>query len=174
MKDMQFTLNNIMKSSLQGYQLKAVAVSAKGFSHGFSESFHALIDPGAYHTCISKSIMYKILKEVFDKNGNRLQEVGAANALGVYGKSRKEPVYVLPHFYLGEMHLTDVAVTVVDTGSVQCLIGRSILHQCILTLNPELNSMHFNFKESLKQHKELVDNIVPFADVLQFAEWSIS
>jgi len=31
MRGMQFTLDNIMKSPLQGYQLKAVAVSTKGF-----------------------------------------------------------------------------------------------------------------------------------------------
>jgi len=51
MSNVQFTLENIMKSPLQGYQLKAVAVSAKGFSHGLSLPFDALIDPGAYHTC---------------------------------------------------------------------------------------------------------------------------
>ena len=172
MKGVQFTLKNIMKSPLQGYQLSAVAVSAKGYSHGFSESFDALVDSGAYHTCISKSQMDKILATVFDESGNRLQEVGKSNAMGVYGKSNREPIYILPHFYLGEIHLTKVAVTVLNTKNIQCLVGRSILHQCILTLNPKLNNMHFNFEESLKTQKQLVDDIEPFTDVFQFAEFS--
>ncbi|MCL1882364.1 MAG: retroviral-like aspartic protease family protein [Defluviitaleaceae bacterium] len=172
MNDLQFTLDNIKDSPLQGFQLKAVAVSAKGYSQGFCTPFEALIDSGAFHTCISKTIMDKILDKVFDENGNRLQEVGKSNAMGVYGKSSKESIYILPHFYLGSIHLTDVAVTVLNTKNIQCLIGRSILQQCVLTLDPEQNNMYFNFKESLKQQKRLVDNVMPFADVLQFAEFS--
>lgn len=172
MKGLQFTLNNIMKSPLQGYQLAAVAVSARGYSDGFSESFYALIDTGAYHTCISKSLMDKILTKVLDEAGNPLQEVGEANAVGVYGGSNREPIYVLPHFYLGGIHLTNVAITVLNTKNIQCLVGRSILHQCVLTLNPELNNLHFNFVEGLKEKKQLIDGIEPFTDVSQFAEWS--
>lgn len=172
MSDVVFTLKNVSKTPLRGYQLKAVAVSSKGYSQGFSNPFDALIDPGAFHTCISKSLMDKILKRVFDENGERLKEVGKANALGVYGLAKKEPIYMIPHFYLGSIHLTDVAITVLDTDNIQCLIGRSILQQCVLTLDPEHNNMQFNFKESLKQQKRLVDNVVPFADVLQFAEFS--
>ena len=172
MSDLQFTLQNIMESPMQGYQLKAVAVSAKGYSSGFSTPFYALIDSGAYHTCISKSRMDKILDKVFDENGNRLQEVGKSNTMGVYGKSNSEPIYILPHFYLGGIHLTNVAVTVLNTKNIQCLIGRSILHQCILTLNPKLNNMHFDFDESIRNQKQLIDNIEPFGDVLQFAEFS--
>ena len=172
MSDVIFTLENISETPLRGYQLNAVAVSAGGYSHGYSDSFEALIDPGAFHTCVSKSLMDKILKKIVCKNGNRLQEVGKANALGVYGKSNREPIYVLPHFYIGSIHLTDVAVTVLNTKNIQCLVGRSILQQCILTLNPEQNNMQFNFKDSLKQQKQLVDGILPFTDVLQFAEFS--
>jgi len=172
MSDVQFILENIKDTALHGYQLKAVAVSAKGYTHGFSMPFDALVDPGAFHTCVSKSLMEKILDKVVDKNGNRLQEVGKANALGVYGRPKKEPVYKIPHFYLGNIHLTDVAVTVLDTSNIQCLAGRSILHQCILTLDPEQNNMHFNFKESLKQQKALIDGLEPFAEVLQLAEFS--
>ena len=127
MSDAQFTIENIKKSSLQGYQLKAVAASAKGFSHGFSLPFDALIDPGAYHTCISKTIMDGILDEVFDMHGNQLQQAGKSNTLGVYGNVNQEPVYILPHFY---------------------------------------------FDESLKNQKQLIDNIEPFSDVFQFAEFS--
>ena len=104
MSDVTFTLNNIMKTSLQGYQLKAVAVSAGGYSCGYSDSFDALIDPGAFHTCISKQLMDKIIQKVFTVNGNQLQEVGNANTLGVYGRPNKEPIYVLPHFNLGSIH----------------------------------------------------------------------
>jgi len=172
MSDVTFTLDNTMKTSLQGYQLKAVAVSANGYSCGYSDSFDALIDPGAFHTCISKSLMDKILKRVFDENDNPLQEVGKSNALGVYGNPNKEPIFILPHFYLGSIHLKNVAVTVLNTKNIQCLVGRSILHQCILTLDPGLNNMCFSFKESLKKQKQLVDNIVPFTEVLQFAEFS--
>ena len=174
MSDVTFTLDNIMKTPLQGYQLKAVAVSAGGYSYGYSDSFHALIDPGAFHTCISKSLMDKIMQRVFSINGKPLQEIGKANALGVYGKPNKEPIYVLPHLYLGSIHLTDVAITVVNTNNIQCLVGRSILHQCILTLNPEANNMQFNFKGSLKQQKQMIDDIKPFTDVFQFAEFSNS
>ena len=81
MNGLQFTLENIMESSLQGYQLKAVVVSARGYPHGFSTPFYALIDSGAYHTCISKSRMDKILDKVFDENGSRLQEVGKSNTI---------------------------------------------------------------------------------------------
>ena len=168
MSNIIFTLDNIKTSPLQGYQLKAVAVSAGGYSQGFSESFDALIDSGAYHTCISKNLMDKILQELVDENGNRLQEAGKAATIGVYGKPNQEPIYVLPHFYLGGIHLTEVAVTVLNTKNIQCLVGRSILHQCILTLNPKLNNMHFNFEEDLKEHKQLLDGIEPFADVSQF------
>jgi len=170
MSDYEFTLKNIRKSPLEGYQQKAVVVSANGYSQGFSVPFDAMIDTGAFHTCISKTLMDKILKKVVDSSGNRLEEVGRANAMGVYGHSNQEPIYILPHFYLGDIHLTDVAVTVLKTDNIQCLIGRSILHQCELTLNPERNDIHFVFKESFKQHKQLIDNVVPFGDVFQFAE----
>jgi len=106
----------------------------------------------------------------YDENDNPLQEVGETRAAGVYGKPKKEPIYILPHFYLGSIHLTDVAVTVLDTDNIQCLIGRSILHQCVLTLDPELNNIHFNFKESLKNKKEMIDDIEPFNEVHQFVE----
>lgn len=170
MSDIIFTLDNIRKTPMEGYQQKAIVVSANGYSYGFSDSFDVLIDPGAYHTCISESIMSKILSKVVDKNGNMLMEVGKISAKGVYGEFNRESVYVLPHFYIGDMHLTDVAVAVLKTDNIQCLLGRSILHQCVLTLNPELNHMQFNFKESLKQHKQLVNNVEPFNKIFQFAE----
>jgi len=173
MNDICFTLQNIKPSPLQGYQLKTVAVSAQGYGSGFSQPFDALIDPGAFHTCISKAIMEDILDEVVDENGNPLQEVGKVNAQGVYGGANSEPVYILPHLYVGGIHLTNVSVTVLDSNNFQCLIGRSVLHQCILTLDSEMNNMHFNFKESLKKKKELVDNISPFDEVLQFAEFPV-
>ena len=172
MSDVKFTLNNIRKTPFKGYQLKAVAVSSSGYSCGYSDSFDALIDPGAFHTCLSKSLMDEILDRIVGSDGNRLKVVGNANALGVYGRAKREPIYVIPHFYLGDIHLTDVAVTVLNTDNIQCLVGRSVLQQCVLTLDPEHNNMHFNFKESLKQQKQLVDDIMPFADVLQFAEFS--
>ena len=172
MSDCVFTLPNIRSSPLKGYQLKAVAVSAEGYAYGYSDSFDALIDTGAYHTCVSKTLMDKILKKVVDKHGNKLKEAGKSNAMGVYGQSYQEPIYILPHFYLGSIHLTDVAVTVLKTDNIQCLVGRSILHQCILTLNPEMNNMQFAFKDGLKCQKKLIDNILPFSDVFQFAEFS--
>ena len=101
MSDLQFTLDNVKNSPLQGFQLKAVAVSKKGYSQGFCTSFEALIDSGAFHTCISRAIMDDILETIFDENGDKLQEVGKSNAMGVYGKSNRESIYVLPHFYIG-------------------------------------------------------------------------
>ena len=35
-----------------------------------------------------------------------------------------------------------------------------------------MNNMHFDFDESLKNQKQLIDNIEPFGDVLQFAEFT--
>jgi hypothetical protein len=170
MSDTFFELKNIKENAMNGYQLYAMAVSANGYQNGFSDRFEAIIDSGAFHTCISKTIMNTILERVFDKDGNKLAEVGMTKAAGVYGQTNDEPIYILPHLYLDEIHLTDVAVTVLDTNNIQCLIGRSILHQCILTLNPELNTMQFDFKECLKGEKQTINGISPFANVFQFAE----
>jgi len=115
----------------------------------------------------------KILSKVLDEHGDRLKEVGTVNAQGVYGETSRESVFVLPHFYIGSIHLTDVLVTVLKTENIQCLIGRSILHQCVLTLNPELNNMQFDFKECLKPHKQRVNDMIPFNEVLQLAEFSV-
>jgi len=69
MSDYGFTLENIRKNPMEGYQQKAIVVSANGYSQGFSDSFDALIDTGAFHTCISKTLMDKILEKVVDISG---------------------------------------------------------------------------------------------------------
>jgi len=34
--------------------------------------------------------------------------------------------------------------------------------------------MHFNFDESLKKNKQLVDGVEPFAEIFQFAEFPVA
>ena len=172
MSDCDFTLGNIMENPLKGFWQKVVIVSANGYLQGRSDVFNALIDPRAFHTCVSRAVMDNILETVVDKDGNKLKNAGKTNAQGVYGKVYQASVYILPHFYLGAIHLEDVAAAVLETNNIQCLIGRSILHQCILTLNPELNNMRFVFKEKLKPYKKLIDGFLPFGDVYEHAEFS--
>jgi len=171
MSDLSFTRQNIMPSPMQGYQLKAVAVGANGFFDGFTNPFNALIDPGARHTSVSKSIMNKILLKIRDENNGILQQRGTAKVAGVYGKQVEEPVYIVPRFYLGGFCLKNVVVIASSSDNFQCLIGRSILHQCILTLNPELNNITFDFKDCLKTKKALIDGLLSFEEVYQFAEF---
>lgn len=169
---MIFTLYNVMDAPIKGFQVNAVAVSAGGYGCGFSELFLALIDSGAYHTSISSDRMRKIKETVCDANGHSLAPVDEVEIYGITGKPEIVPLYVLPHLYLGEMHFTDVVVTVPTSKNFDCLIGRSILHQCVLTLDSEVNKVHFDFKDSLKQNKWTIKGIRTFSDIQLFAEFS--
>ena len=171
---MIFHLPNVVAPPMKGFQLNTVVVSENGWQHGVSNAFCALIDPGAKHTSVSKRIMRNILEKVRDKNGNSLRIVAYTEAGGVYGEIHKEPVYLLPHLFLGRIHLTNVTVAMLNSNNFDCLIGRSILHQCILTLDPESNSMTFDFRDSLKSQKALLDDLLPFEDVELFAEGGVS
>jgi len=86
---------------------------------------------------------------VRDKNGNQLQPVGTVKSKGVFGKEQDALVYILPHFYLGRIHFEDLAVTVLETNNYDCLVGRSILHQCISTYDPNTDMMCFDFDAEL-------------------------
>ena len=175
---MKFTIaNEITEHYLENFkpfQLKSVVVSAGGFESGFSEPFLSMIDSGAKNTSISSKRMNAILPDIRDKHGKPLQPIGTVKARGVFGKERDSLVYVLPHFYLGNIHFTDLVVTVPESENYDCLIGRSILHQCIATYDPNADMMHFDFDARLKQSKQKILDIATFGSVNLFAEFSAS
>jgi len=150
--------------------LKSIVTSANGYAEGISKPFNALVDSGAFHTCVSDKIMDDIIKNVRDENHEQLEPVSHGNAGGIYGDIHKEPIYILPNFYLGNMHLENVAVMVLRNSNIDCLIGRSILHQCVLTLDSEENAMTFDFRETLKSGKQRMDGVVPFSRVKVYLE----
>jgi len=171
-----FTLKNApSKNYLENFkpfQLDTVVVSANGFEHGFSESFLAMIDTGAKHTCISSERMKDILPKIRDSHGKALQPFGSITSIGVHGKAQEAPLYILPNLYVAQMHFVDVVVAVPESKNFDCLIGRSILHQCIATYDPEADNMRFDFKGSLKQSKQKIKGTATFGDVHLFAEFS--
>jgi hypothetical protein len=71
---LKFTIKSYKsKGYLDGYkpfQVMTTAISAGGFTNGFSEKFVTLVDTGAKSTCISRNIMTGILANVRDKNGD--------------------------------------------------------------------------------------------------------
>jgi len=170
---MKFTIQNeITANYLANYkpfQLKTIVVSANGYQHGFCEPFLSLIDSGAKFTSISSKRMNLILPHILDANGEPLQPVTSIKSKGVYGKTQDSPVYILPHLYIDKIHLTDVVVSVPETNNYDCLIGRSILHQCVATYDPEFDVMHFEFKDTLKPDKQKINGINTFGDVNLFA-----
>ena len=87
------------------------------------------------------------------------------------------PWYIIPNFSLigadpkgDAILLRNVAVVASNSDNVQCLIGRSILHQCILTLDTESDVINFDFKDSLRANKQMLGNTAVFEDVSLFAE----
>jgi len=159
---------NYMKS-FKPFQLVVVATSAGGYSNGFCEPFLALVDTGAMHTCISREIMDKIIEKVRDSDGNPLQPVDYVDSQGVYGKSHRTPMYIIPNLYLDKIHLTNVVVVVPDSDNFDCLIGRSILHRCISTFNPQDDTMCFDF---VVEPKQTLKGLPAFEEVKLFAEFS--
>jgi hypothetical protein len=139
---MKFTEPNVKTDNylenFKPFQLKAVAVSAGGYEAGFSEPFLGLLDSGAKNASISSKRMNAILEDVRDKDGKPLQ------------------LYILPHFYLGKIHFEDLVVTVPESNNFDCLIGRSILHQCISTYDPLTDMVHFDFDPRLQQNKQTI------------------
>ena len=159
--------------NFKAWQMWSVAVSANGFEQGYSDRFLAMIDTGAKHVSISSYRMQRILKDIFDKNGKTLQPICHVESMGIVGELIKTPVYILPHLYIDKMHFTDVLVVVPDTSNFDCLIGRSILHQCVLTCDPETDMMCFDFKDSLKQGKQKLNGIDVFGEIKLFAEFGL-
>ena len=153
------------------FQLRTVVTSAGGWSEGFSEPFLAMFDTGAKHTCISSARMKQILAEVCDINGKPLTPFDKVKSLGVYGNEQWSPLYKLPHLFIGHMHLTDVVVCVPDSKNFDCLIGRSILHQCVATYDPEMDEVTLDFKESLKSKKQTLKGAYVFGSVSLYAEF---
>jgi len=153
------------------FQSRTVVTSSGGWSDGFSEPFLAMFDTGAKHTCISSARMQQILAKVFDENGNPLLPFDSVKSRGVYGKEQLSPLYKLPHLYIGNLHLTDVVVCVPDSKNFDCLIGRSILHQCVSTYDPEADEIVLDFKESLKSKKQMLKGAYVFGTVELYAEF---
>jgi len=172
---MKFTEANIQTDdylkNFKPFQLKTVVVSAGGFEAGFSEMFLSLLDSGAKNTSISSKRMNAILQDIKDKDGKPLEPVGVVKSKGVFGKEQDSLVYVLPHFYLGRIHFENLVVTVPETNNYDCLIGRSILHQCISTYDPLTDMMHFDFDPRLKQNQQTILGHATFGKVHLFAEF---
>jgi hypothetical protein len=166
-----FTQKNSMDSAIKGYQLIAVAVSANGWQFGVGEAFRAIVDSGAFYTVIGETIMQKILHSVFDEYNKPLQPCGTVKTGGAFGGNVELPRYIIPHIYFGSMHFTNVSVLMSNNDNFQCLLGRSILNSCILTLNPELNNMKFEFTSNLSSRKESFDGVLPFEEVSQYASF---
>jgi hypothetical protein len=172
---MIFEVNNVVRpyhnENFKPFQLWTVVASKNGYQDGISERFLALLDNGAKYFSISSKRMESILPVIRDKHGHPLQPVGEVKSKGVYGKERVAPVYILPNLYLDRIHLSDAAVVVPETDNFDCLIGRSILHQCAVTYDPEFDMIQFNFKESLKPGKQAISGVLAFRDVNLFAEF---
>jgi len=151
---MKFSEQNIKTDDylqhFKAFQLSCVAVSAGGFADGFSDRFLGLIDGGAKNTCISSKRMKTILRKVKGNNGKELQPIGTIKIKGVVGHEQDALVYRVPHFYLGKIHFEDLIVTVPESNNFDCLIGRSILHQCISTYDPLADMIHFDFDPRLQ------------------------
>jgi len=163
------------RTFLQNYkpfQCKAMVTSAKGWDNGFSEPFLAMFDTGAKHICISSAVMKLILTEVFDESGKPLVPFDKIKSRGVYGNEQWAPLYKLPHLYIGQLHLTDVVVCVPDSNNFECLIGRSILHQCVATYDPDADEIILDFKDSLKSEKQTLKGEYVFGTVEMYAEFS--
>jgi len=152
------------------FQLSSVVVSAGGFELGFSDRFLALLDSGAKNTSISSKRMKLILRKVRGEDGKQLQPVGKVKVKGVIGKEQDAPIYILPHFYLGKMHFKNLTVTVPETNNFDCLIGRSILHQCVSTYDPLTDMMYFDFDARLQCDKQTILGYAVFDSVHLFAE----
>ena len=157
---MKFTEPNVKTENylehFKAFQLSCVAVSAGGFEDGFSDRFLGLLDGGAKNTSISSKRMKAIMRKVKGKDGKELQPIGTIKIKGVVGKEQDALVYILPHFYLGKIHFEDLVVTVPESNNFDCLIGRSILHQCISTYDPLTDMIHFDFDPRLQQDKQTI------------------
>jgi len=157
-------------SDYKPFQIKTIAVSANGYTNGVSELFLSMIDTGAKTTSISNKRMEKILANVLDKNDQKLQPIGTAKSRGIYGGWQETLLYCIPHLYLAQIHLTDVIVSVADTDNFDCLIGRSILHQCITTLNPKTDMMTFDFDDELRNSKQSILGYKVFNEIQLYSE----
>ena len=168
---MKITLPNAKKAPINGFWLKAFAMGTENFQSGFSDSFDALIDSGAIHTCVSEKIMNDILDKTKDADGQRLQQAGSTKVGGVYADIHKtEPIYIIPHMYFDKLHLENVAITVLSNSSIDCIIGRTILHQCILQLNALENNITFDFVPELRGKMKLVDGLPGFSKASIYTE----
>ena len=172
---MKFELRNEKvkhyREDFKPFQASTVVSSASGFEGGFSLPFLALFDIGAKNTSLSSKRMEDVLEKVRDKNGRSLEPVGTSKSIGVFGKEQLTSLYILPHLYVGSIHLEDVLVSVLKTENFDCLIGRSILHQCVSTYDPDEDMMYFDFKESLYSDKQKIGGYHTFGTVHTFAEF---
>jgi hypothetical protein len=159
------------------FQVSVLAYGARGVRYGFVNSIPAMIDTGAKHTVFGKSVIEEILDKVKDERGNELKPQGYVLSQGVHGDAVSLPWYIIPNLCLmGEtptdiIRLTNVAVLALNSNNIECLIGRTILHQCILTTDPENDVIQFDFKDSLKTDKQMFCDSPVFDEVSLFAEF---
>ncbi|MCL1903093.1 MAG: retroviral-like aspartic protease family protein [Oscillospiraceae bacterium] len=178
---MKFTIKNRQSNNyLTNYKpftMWATAFDARGARFGYAARIPALIDTGAKNTFLGKSAMDKILAKVKDVDGNPLKPQGCVATQGVHGGVVELPWYIIPNLSLmgadpkeDAILLRNVAVVASNSDNVQCLIGRSILHQCILMLDPLSDAMHFDFDDRLRDTKQTIGNTAVFEEVSLFAE----
>jgi predicted aspartyl protease len=178
---LKFSLKNLQSDTYhkdyKPFTMWATAFDARGARYGYVNRIPALIDTGAKNTFIGKSVMEQILAEVKDNNGNSLKPQGHVATQGVHGGIVELPWYIIPNFSLigadpkeDAILLRNVAIIASNSDNVQCLIGRSILHQCILLLDPVNDVIHFDFDDSLRSAKQMLGNIPVFEEVSLFAE----
>ena len=181
---MKFTLNGFkIEDYIQQHRpfyLMGLAFGTKKVGSVYTQQFRTLIDPGAGNTVVSQTVMNRILTVVKRETGEDLPILGYTSSVGVHGDRKQLPLYCVPCLCLTDnvvehkgIRLFDVIVAVSDSAVVPCLLGRTILQCCVLTLDPEDNSITFDFKKSLEANKPTMNagNIPVYSEVGAFAEF---
>jgi hypothetical protein len=157
------------------------AFGTKKYGCVYTQQFPILIDTGAGNTIINKLMKEEIFDAVYRETGKEPEILDYTSSRGMHGAPVKLPLYMIPCLCITDnilgnegIRLTDVIVAVVDTNDVPCVLGRTILQCCVLTLNPEYNCVGFNFKENLKLNKPtMMSGTLPvYSEIGTFSEFS--
>jgi hypothetical protein len=181
---LKFTLNGVeidyYVEQHRPFYLLGLAFGTKKVGSVYTPQFVTLIDTGAGNTVISKAVMDDILYAVKQETGEDLPILGYTSSVGVHGDKKQLPLYCIPCLCLTDnvvdhkgIRLFDVVVAVSDSAVVPCLLGRTILQCCVLTLDPEENIVSFDFKKSLEANKPTMKagSIPVYSEVGAFAEF---
>ena len=165
---MKFTLNGYEIEDYEGqnrpFYLFGLAQGSKEICSPYTNKFMVLVDPGAGHTIVSGVVMNDILDVVKRETGKELPILGYTHSIGVHGDKKEIPLYCVPHLCILDeaidkgIRLFDVIIAVSDTAVIPCLLGRTILQCCVLTLDPKFNQITFDFKKDLEKNKPTMNN----------------